>query len=212
MNKDDLIKSRQNSHERKTMISTQVKKKKGANYGKKKPKKARGGTNGRIKSTTFKLTRSQTKRGLNINNKYITVSQDEKSVLTQENKRIYRQPHLQLKNKSQTEIPGFTARNTKLFKRRLVNKTKTDVPYKKRSQLEASLKMNSTRTKHHNDLPPKKAVNAALKAISNAGYSVPKDMKMVITLVPDLNNKLNRKQSTQREKQNNNQYRVRKKV
>lgn len=212
MIKDDLIKSRKNSHKRKTMISSQVKKKTGAHFEKKNLKKARESTNGRIKSTTFKLTRSQTKRGLNIPNKFTTVPQEEKQVLSHENKRIRHQQHFQLKNKSHPEIPGFSVRNNKLSKRISVNKTKTDVSYLNRFPFEASQKINSTKTNYRKGIPPKKAVNAALKAISNAGYSIPKDMKMVIRFEPDLNNKINKKQNTQKDKQNDNLFRVRKKV
>ena len=51
--------------------------------------------------------------------------------------------------------------------------------------------------------PPKKAVNAAVAAMTNAGYQVPKDMKLVISFVPNATNsaKQNKGQISQRNKQ-----------
>ena len=62
---------------------------------------------------------------------------------------------------------------------------------KSNGKTEADRKVKANTVKKPRNPPPKKAVNAAVKAMTNAGYKVPEGLKMVITFEPDAQKKKN---------------------
>ena len=64
---------------------------------------------------------------------------------------------------------------------------------KSNGKTEADKKVKANTVKKPRNPPPKKAVNAAVKAMTNAGYKVPEGLKMVITFEPDAQKKKNNK-------------------